>query len=561
MPTEEAIPAVVIGSVPAATKDAQVTVAFGPEAFGSEPAPAPRPDRWRLHRLSIAVLLIGLLVTAALAVASRLNYVHNEQRQVDTQAQLTAAALAVAPVDVQRRLGRATTLVSATGDVGLFAGAVKASVPTPFTSVALYRVVNGAPQRTDTLGQPTLLQPGSTQLDDVLKRATASGSLALTRVATPTAQRLGYAMSVTSRSRTYVSYAEQVLPADRRQEISPGSPLGDMTFALYFGKEQTASALMETNARTLPISGSVGQATVPFGDQALTLVMTPRTPLLGVFAASMSWLIAAAGLLLTGTMALLAERLARRRAVAEQLAAVTGELYRTQRGVAETLQTALLPDVLPTSPTLAVATRYLTGTEGIEVGGDWYDLISLPGNRMFFTIGDVSGRGLSAATMMSRLRHSITAYAVEGNDTATVLAKVSGLIDLGRDGHFATALCGIVDLSTGKVVLSNAGHPPLVLVADGRTEPVAGPVGPPLGVGSHYEMTAIRLTPGSTLLAYTDGLIERRDVPIDERIAYLCRVARPGTNVENLLATVLAALVPHGASEDDTAILGLQWIR
>lgn len=526
----------------------------------AEPRRTERTTRLRPHQLSVVVLLIGLLVTAGVAATSRINYSRNEHRQVATQAQLAAAALAVAPVDVQRRLGRATTLTAATGNADLFAGAMKSSVPRPFVSVELFRMTGGSPRLVTSLGQHALLDPSSRQTRALITHAAGLGSLALTRVVTSSAQRLGYAMAVRALGRTYVAYAEQVLPADRHAEIPAGSPLADMDFALYYGTQETQDALIETNTGHLPIGGDPGRATVPFGDQTLTAVMTPRSPLLGDFAAAMPWIIAGVGVLLTAIMALLAERLARRRAVAEQLASVTEQLYRSERSVAETLQTALLPRDLPTSPELEVATRYLPGTEGIEVGGDWYDLIRLPGNRMFFTIGDVSGRGLSAATMMSRLRHSITAYAVEGNDPATVLRKVSGLVDVARDGHFATALCGIIDVGSGRVTVANAGHPPLVRITDAGTEPVATPIGAPLGVGSQYTPTEIRLPAGGVLLAYTDGLIERRDQSIDARIAYLCQVARPSRNLEGLLDTVLAALV-HGASEDDTAILGLQWTR
>ena len=521
-----------------------------------EIAAAHAARRWP-HRLSIAVCVVGLIVTAGLCTASRLNYAQNERRQVSTQAQLVAAALAVAPVDVQRRLGRAATLVSATGNVSLFAGALKPSVPAPFVGARLFHVVDGTPQQVGSLGGQLLLDPSSAKSQQLLAKATATGALTVTRLATPKAQRLGYAMSVTTLGQTYVTYAESTLPADRRLELPATSPLSDMTFAVYFGKAQTQGALIETNTTDLPLDGIVEP--IPFGDQVLTAVMTPSTPLLGRFAAYVAWIIAGAGVLLTAVMAALTERLQRRRAVAEQLAAVSGELYRTQRGVAETLQTALLPQHLPRPPGLAVATRYLAGTEGIEIGGDWYDLVNLADDRLFFTIGDVSGRGLSAATMMSRLRHSITAYAVEGDDPATVLTKVSRLIDIARDGHFATALCGILDTSSGRVTFANAGHPPLVLVAEDTVAPVRAPIGPPLGVGSRYETAELTLTSRAILLAYTDGLIERRGEPVDDGVTHLCHVTPSSADLEGLLDTVLTELAPQDESQDDTAILGLQW--
>jgi len=538
-----------------------------PVAAASDDGPATVVSRWRRrfrwpHRLTVVVVAVGLLATVGLCLVSRLNYLHSERRQVSVQAELAASALGVGPVDIQRRLGRPATLAAATGDLGLFEDAIKASLPSPFASVELFKAVDGTPQPSDSLGDPPLLDASSDQMQDILGRALSSGSLALTRIATDAEQRFGYAMATTVDGETYVAYAEQVLPGNRHVQISASSPLSDLNFALYYSDTQNSDTLLETNVSEddLPIdSGTLAHVTIPYGDQVLTGVVVPRKPLLGVFAASVAWLILGAGFILTVVMAVLTERLQRRRAIAERLASVTGELYRTQRGVAETLQTALLPKDLPRPSNLAIATRYLAGTEGIEVGGDWYDLVTLPDNRVFFTIGDVSGRGLSAATMMSRLRHSIAAYAVEGNAPATVLAKVSGIIDLARDQHFATALCGILDLGTGTVSLANAGHPPLVLVSADGAETVQAPIGPPLGVGTSYRPAQITLSSGDILLAYTDGLIERRGESIDDGIAHLCEATRRDGDLESLLDTVLATLVPHGASEDDTAILGLQW--
>lgn len=525
----------------------------GRESLRSAP-PAPR---W--SRLAIAVLLLGLLITGGLCTASRINYLRNERRQVKAQAQLAADAVAVAPVDVQRRIGRATALAAGTGRASLFDGSIKSSLPTPFGSAELFEDTGGRLRLCASLGRAALLPATSAQLRRLFARAAASGVLAVTRVATPTRQRLGYAVAVTVSGRTYVGYAEQLLPGSRRVSMPASSPLTNMDYAVYFGPRQKASTLMETNVGTLPLTGTVGTAPIRFGDRRLTLVLRPRGPLLGRYAESVAWAILGAGTVFTLLMALLTDRLARRRAVAEELAAVSERLYRTERSVAETLQDALLPHHLPTSPCLRVATRYLGGTEGIEVGGDWYDLIRLSAECVFFTVGDVSGRGLSAATMMSRLRHSIAAYAVEGTEPAMVLAKVSALVDVDRDGHFATALCGILDLRTGTATVASAGHPPLVQVADGLATPLHVPLGPPLGVGTQYVDTQLSLTPGTVLLAYTDGLIERRDAPIDAGIAHLARVAGSATDLEAMLDAVLADLLPHGAADDDTAILALQW--
>lgn len=517
-----------------------------------------RRRRWP-HRLTLVVLGIGLTATALLSVVSRTNYLHNEQRLVSTQAQLAGAALAAAPIELQRLLGRPTTSVAGSGDVALFDSGLKGQVPDPFVSARLFKMDGTKPQLVRSLGGASHLDTPSTATDAMLVKAAKTGRLTVVRWATPTSQRFGYAFAASTLGRTYVAYAEQVMPGDRRQGLSAASPLSDMEFALYFGKRQNAATLVEANTADLPIGGTRGTVTIPFGDHVLTAVMRARTPLLGDFARAMPWLIAAAGLLLTLVMALLTERLQRRRATAEQLAAVTDRLYRSERSVAETLQKALLPKTLPHPPGLRLATRYRGGTAGIDVGGDWYDVVDLPGNRVFFTIGDVSGRGLSAATTMSRLRHSMTAYAAEENDPAVVLTKVSGLIDIVRDGHFATALCGIVRIDTGIVTIANAGHLPLVRVDAGTAQTVEGPLGAPLGVGTCYETAEIVLRPGTVLLAYTDGLVERRREAIDEGIARLCEAAGRTTDLEDLLDSLLEELHEDRSAEDDTAIMALCW--
>lgn len=512
----------------------------------------------RPHVVALIVLIGGLLVTAGLSVGSRLNYVHSERRQVNIQVKLAAYSLAVAPVDLQRRLGRAAVLSAASGNPALFSQELSASLRQPFDGARLVDMGRGTPVVLASWGKPLQLATDSPESITVLTRAAQTRSLTVVRIATATSQRFGYAFSARVAGRTYASYAEQVLPADRRVSLAQNAPLSDMNFAIYYGKAETSAALVETNTAHLPIHGIVGRAPVPFGDHVLQAVISPRTPLLGWFAASLWWLILGGGIVLTWIMALLTERLIRRSAVAEQLATVTGELYQAQRGVAETLQTSLLPQTLPAHPRLQVATRYIAGTEGINVGGDWYDLVDLGTDRVFFTIGDVSGRGLSAASMMSRLRHSITAYALEGHPPATVLEKVSSLIDLERDEHFATVICGSLHLDTGVVTVANAGHPPLMLVTEEQTTIVATPIGPPVGVGQHYESTQFSLRAGAILLAYTDGLVERRGQPTESGIAQLRRVARPTGDLDGLLDLVLDALSPSGAA-DDTAIMGLRW--
>ena len=141
-------------------------------------------------------------------------------------------------------------------------------------------------------------------------------------------------------------------------------------------------------------------------------------------------------------------RLVGRRQHAEELATENARLFAQQRTVAQTLQHSLLPDVLPEVAGASVAVRYLAGAEEVDIGGDWYDVIALDGGRTLFIVGDVSGRGLRAATVMAALRFGARAYAAEGDEPEIILSKLSQLLSVDRDGHFATVLCGDARSST-----------------------------------------------------------------------------------------------------------------
>jgi serine phosphatase RsbU (regulator of sigma subunit) len=218
----------------------------------------------------------------------------------------------------------------------------------------------------------------------------------------------------------------------------------------------------------------------------------------------------------------------------------------------------LLPQRLPALPELSLAVRYLAGTEGIDVGGDWYDVVVVAADRVCFTVGDVSGRGLEAATMMGALRNAINAYAVDGHDPATVLTKVSRIVDIVEGGRFATVLCGVLDLKTGVATIANAGHPNPILVGPQRSEVVWTQPGAPVGVGDTFPMVSVALAVGTTLLMYTDGLVERRGHSISSGIDRLRASARSDESLDRMLDKVLSDLIPSGPS-DDVALLGLRW--
>ena len=514
--------------------------------------------RFALQRLTVVVLVLGIIVTALLTTLSRVNYLRSEQRLVTTQTRLAALSLSSAAVDLQRRLGRAATLAVATTDPGEFTQSIASSIPNPFSGVVLYRVAGGKAEQVTSAGQPTLLTADSPQMQQAAVQASKSPALVVTHPVVGAQHRLGYAYSTAGKAGTYVAYGETVLPSNRRVPLPANSPFGDVSFAIYYGRSQTASALIETDEAHLPIRGTRASTTFQFGGTPLTLTLAPRGSLLGGFAQSVAPTIAVLGLLFSGLMALLAERLVRGRALAQELATANRRLYQAQRGVAEMLQHSLLPQRLPNLPQLTLAVRYLAGTEGTDVGGDWYDVVVIADDRVCFTVGDVSGRGLEAATMMGALRNAINAYAVDGHDPATVLAKVSRMVDVVDGGRFATVLCGVLDLRTGEATIANAGHPNPILVGPDHSEVIWTQPGAPVGVGEEFPMVSVTLTAGTTLLAYTDGLVERRGHSVSSGIDRLRTSARSDESLDRMLDKVLSDLIPSGPS-DDVALLGMRW--
>ncbi|QIQ06056.1 PP2C family protein-serine/threonine phosphatase [Streptomyces liangshanensis] len=187
-------------------------------------------------------------------------------------------------------------------------------------------------------------------------------------------------------------------------------------------------------------------------------------------------------------------------------------LYDTQSQIARGLQAVLLPRTLPDIPGLGVTARYLPATSGMDIGGDFYDLIRLDHHRVAAVIGDVQGHNVNAAALMGQLRTAIQAHATSGAPPEEVLKRTNRLIHGLDPGLFASCLYAELDLRDGTARAAVAGHPPLILAPPGRTAGVLDTTpGVPLGIEaeSAYEATVFRTPPGSLLTLYTDGLVER----------------------------------------------------
>jgi FixJ family two-component response regulator/anti-sigma regulatory factor (Ser/Thr protein kinase) len=248
------------------------------------------------------------------------------------------------------------------------------------------------------------------------------------------------------------------------------------------------------------------------------------------------------------------EALARQAALAFENAA----LYERERGIAETLQRSLLPDRLPDIPGVALAARYLPGSTE-AVGGDWYDVFMLPSGQIALVMGDVAGRGVWAASVMGQLRNALRAYALEGNPPSVIAERLNHLIE---PGAMATLLYLVFDPGTWTARYVNLGHPPaLVLAPEGRASFLDGgspPLGTMLGV-AYREQTAV-VRPGSTIVLYTDGLVEVRGELIDDGLARVRTSVTRGAalDIESLLDHLLQDGPSRKARADDVALLALR---
>jgi anti-sigma regulatory factor (Ser/Thr protein kinase) len=236
-------------------------------------------------------------------------------------------------------------------------------------------------------------------------------------------------------------------------------------------------------------------------------------------------------------------------------------LYGQERRIAETLQRSLLPETLQTVDRTAVGARYVPADDEAEVGGDWYDVIPLPGGGLGLVIGDVVGHGVQAAAVMGQLRTAVRAYALEGHGAAKTIERVKAMLQSsGPSGMAGTLLVMTFDPASRTIAYSSAGHPPPALRdAAGNVRFMEGAVAPPLGVDRRgAPASEAQLEPGATVLLYTDGLVERRGESLTAGLERLKQaVASAPQGVEDLLDHVLATLGAGAPRADDTALLAL----
>jgi GAF domain-containing protein/anti-sigma regulatory factor (Ser/Thr protein kinase) len=240
--------------------------------------------------------------------------------------------------------------------------------------------------------------------------------------------------------------------------------------------------------------------------------------------------------------------------------------FQREHVVAEVLQRAVLPDSLPAVDGLRLDAEYRAGVAGSYAGGDWYDVFELGDDSIFFSVGDVMGKGAPAAALMGQVRSAIRAYAVSGQSPTEVLSSLDRLFNTLVEDRVVTAVVGTITPSTGRVILSNAGHPPpLVVRADGTVAfcPLQHSLLIAAGLnGAPRPCDELVLDCGDSLVMYSDGLIERRGELITngmERLGTAATViAKSGW--PDRAAVTFASMLSNEERTDDVVVLCINYM-
>jgi PAS domain S-box-containing protein len=244
----------------------------------------------------------------------------------------------------------------------------------------------------------------------------------------------------------------------------------------------------------------------------------------------------------------------------------TADTFAREHTIAETLQRSVLPGTLPSIGRLDLAVCYLPATDDADVGGDWYDAFPVDGDRVGLVIGDVTGHNIGSASIMGQVRSMLRAYAINHPDPCEVLARTNTALTRLLPEALATAVYAVLDPATGELSYANAGHlPPLVATGDGKTDYLDDAAGIMLGACPDPAFTPghRRLSPGSVLLNYTDGLIENGRRDLTDGLAALAGIMRQsaGLTAQQACAAARDGLLGTDPRDDDVCLLAVRLQR
>lgn len=515
--------------------------------------------------MAAVIAVVGLLITVLGAWTTARVDANSEQKLLDQQTKQAAAVLSTAILVIQQPMSTALSVQAVAGPKGdgdAFTRFMSSYVGEgkPFVSASLWRRDGETVSEVARVGaEPAEAPHPTTQVLGAFSETTASTR----RVTAGDQTRIAWALA--DPRLDLAVYAERAIPADRRSPVDRDSAFASLHYAIYLGHEISDRTLSTTDVdpASLPFTGDTSRERITFGDTDLTLVTTARDHLGSALSRWLPLSILIGGLLVTAVAALAGERLVRGQRDAEEGAATITTLYEQveylygqQRDLFVRLQRALLPHAHPEIHDLEIASQYVAGARGTDIGGDWYSVVALDEHRFAFVVGDVSGRGVDTVAVMAQARFTMRAYLLDGDEPAAALEKCSHQFDISTDGHLTTVISGVGDVRTGEVTIANAGHPPPMLL-DGDVRQLRVPPGAPLGTGpSRYEQVTFHLEPGATLFCFTDGLVERRDEDIDtglDRLAATLADGHPRT-VDALVAHAVSTLRNDNAADDIAAL-------
>ncbi len=240
-------------------------------------------------------------------------------------------------------------------------------------------------------------------------------------------------------------------------------------------------------------------------------------------------------------------------------------LYQLEHELALTLQFAMLGNDVLDDDRIETCTRYIPAIDRLSVGGDWYDLFQLNEDCIGITVGDAVGHGVESATAMGRLRIALAALVGLGFEPGSTLDGLDRFADQSPESRYATCLYGVIDLSASELSYSSAGQmPPVLIGPDGEVKLLSRVQDPPLAVANQGRRTGtVPFVAGSTILAYTDGLIQRKEEEIDTGLARLVAAVRRLANesVNDLCDGVVDELTPSRRQRDDIAMVAVRFIN
>jgi hypothetical protein len=517
-----------------------------------------------MRSASVVALVVSLVVTAAAVWVAALVVDDQQDRLLTERSDEVRLLFTSAIAPISAGLSAQGGILQATdGSREAYekAAAADSSTTAGNPSFAWLRPAAGGGSYDVLAAAGTKLHPGDVVSDPVATRALDQAmhvkKMVVTRVYGGDQRVLGFALGPPAAPPGTVLYRQTQLGPLRAPRDAGSRPYSELDVAIYAVRDMRTSQVLVSTTPDLPLDGEVRTSIVKAGVTPWLLAVHARGPLVGRLAAMAPWALLALGILGSALVAAVIESAARRRDAALAL-------YAGEHQVAETLQRSLLPQ-LPELPGLDLAARYLAGGSGQMVGGDWFDVFPVEGGRVGIAVGDVIGHDLAAASAMAQIRATLRAYAVDGDPPVTVITRLDHLVDSFAVTQLVTVMYGVLDhpAPDGSRLLrwTNAGHlPPLLRQPSGRVEPLAGGDSVVIGapIAAEHAQAECVVHPGSTLVLFTDGLVERPGGSMDDTMRQLSdTVSAADGDADSLCEQVIGELSAP-LLRDDIALLAVR---